>query len=108
LSGTLFVNVSWDKRSVVNFTGIHNGRATVVPMTTPTGETIPPARYTKVSVDGTAAYWLPHPPIPAGSHLAANASSLSATRHGYVVTLNSMGLDLFQNQRALGLILRQL
>ncbi len=108
MPGTLLVNVSWDERSVANFTGLHGGHATVVPGTTSTGETIPPAQYTKVSVDGTTAYWLPHPTVPAGSNFAANTTSLSATRHGYVVTLNSMGLDQIQNERALGLILSRL
>jgi hypothetical protein len=108
LPGTLLVNVSWDQRSVANFAGIHGGHATVVPGTTGTGVTIPPAPYTKVSVDGSAAYWLPHPPTPAGRDFAANATSLSATKHRYVVTLNSMGLDQLQNERALGLILNRL
>lgn len=108
MPGTLLVNVSWDTRSVANFAGIHRDQANIVPATTATRETIPPAEYTKVSVDGTTAYWLPHPPVPAGNNFAANASSLSAVKHGYVVTLNSMVLDQLQNVRALGLILSRL
>ena len=108
LPGTLLVKVSWDHESITNFAGLHSGHATVVPGTTPGGATIPPAQYTKVSVDGTTAYWLPPPPAPAGSNFAADTSSLSATKHGYVVTLNSMALTQGQNQQALGLILGRL
>ena len=108
LPGTLLVNISWDQRSVTNFDDLHNGHATVEPGTTPSGATIPPAQYTKVSVDGTAAYWLPPPPVPAGSNFAADTSSLSATKHGYVVTLKSMALTQVQNQQALGLMLSRL
>jgi len=107
LPGTLIVNISWDTRSITNFTVLHGGQARIVPGTA-TGAKIPPAQYTKVSVDGSTAYWLPHPPVPSGSNLATNTSQLSGVRDGYVVTLNSMGLSQSQDERALGFILRRL
>ena len=108
LPGTLIVNISWDTRSITNFTVLHGGQAGIVPGTTATGEKIPPAQYTKVSVDGSTAYWLPHPPVPSGSNLATNTSQLSGVRGGYLLTLLSMGLNQSQDERSLGFILRRL
>jgi hypothetical protein len=108
LPGALIVNVSWDTRSIANFTALHGGLARIVPGTTPTGAKIPPVEYTKVSVDGSTAYWVPLLPVPSGSNAPTNSSQLSGTVHGYVVTLISMGLNQSQDERALGLMLRQL
>ena len=94
--GTLLVHVSWDKRAVKTFAVAHSGHATY-----PDGA-VPP-QYAKVTVAGTPAYWQLSPAAgPVG------ARAVSSLKGGYVVTINSMGLDQSQVEQALADILSHL
>jgi hypothetical protein len=98
--------VSWNKKTVTTFTVLHSGRFTESHL--PAGGTTPVPHYSKVSVAGTIAYWLPQTPLSTSNSVTASTSELSALKHGHVVILTSANLSESQDERALALILTRL
>ncbi len=108
--GTFGVDLSWNPKSVANFTNLHHGHPQFVSGTFPGSETetIPAPNFTRVSVGGIPAYWLPSQPAPMGNGRTAHLDQLFAMKSGYVIDLTSMSLSESQDQRTLAAILSRL
>jgi hypothetical protein len=102
--------LSWNPKSVTNFTNLHHGHPHFVSGTLPAGETatIPAPNFTRVSVGGISASWLPPQPAPMGSGRTAHLDQLFAMKNGYVIDLTSMSLTEVQDRRALAAMLTRL
>jgi hypothetical protein len=101
VSGVLLVNISWNKSAIHTFTVTHSGHACFA-----AGDT--PPVYQRVIVAGVPAYWRLNPPPVSGGFATAPVQRLSASKNGYVVTLESMSLTESQDKRTLAAIIGHL
>jgi hypothetical protein len=96
-SGSLWVNLSWNKRAATTFTVSHSGHAKYVDGAVPT-------QYAEVTVAGVPAYWQLSSPVTGDP----GAVSVISLKSGYVVMLTSMGLSQSEVDHALAVILNHL
>ncbi|MGD0395056.1 MAG: hypothetical protein ABSC41_20735 [Acidimicrobiales bacterium] len=102
------VGLSWNHKSVTEFTNIHSGHAHFV--TLANGRRVPAPKYAKVQVSGISAYWFVFGPEPvgSGSELIIKPDLLSATKSGYVIDLLTTKLAESQDERTLAAMLARL
>jgi hypothetical protein len=103
----LITNVSWSKKEIATFAQLHRRSTHLVPGMSHTGAVIPVPHYSKLTVDGTSAYWLAQTPAPiSGSGIYP--SQMSARKHGYLVFLTATDLTESQIEKSMATILRSL
>ena len=100
--GMLLVNVSWNTRTATTFTVSHSGHVRYI---SPGGGTVTPLTYSKVTVSGVTTYYRQLTPA---SSTSSNAQTVEAKKGRYVVTLTSMDLGQYQDEKAMAAILNRL
>jgi hypothetical protein len=104
---SLIAKVTWSNSQVTNFEKLHSGTNKLTTGTLPSGQSLPVPHFTKITVDGTTAYWSAHQSIPI-SGTSTYPSLLSAEMNGYVVSLSATGLSEMQNEHVMSTMLRRL
>jgi hypothetical protein len=96
------IYISWGSEAVTAFTVSHSGHAHYPP------DVAPPV-FSRVTVSGISAYWQLSPPSVTNNNGTPTAyMKISASKNGYVVTLNSLSLSQSQDESALASIIRHL
>ena len=100
-------NLSWSRKEIANFSRLHGKGVHVAPGTLPSGNPVPAPQFTKLTIDGTSAYWQAHTSFPI-SGTGTYPSQMSALKDGYLVILTSTGLTQAQNELAMRTMLGRL
>ena len=104
---SLIAKVTWSNNQVTNFEKLHSGTNKVTMGTLTPGQSFPVPHFTKITVDGTTAYWSAHQSIPI-SGTSTYPSWMSAEMSGYVLSLSATGLSEMQNELVMSTMLRRL
>jgi len=103
----LLSNLSWSTKEIATFSRLHGKEAHVARTTQLPDGSVSAPQFTKLTIDGTPAYWLARTPFPIGG-TSTYPSQMSALKHGYLLFLTSTGLTRAQNERAMKTMLGRL
>ena len=106
------VILAWGAKAVNNFDRLHSKSGPNFGVTS-SGSSIPQARFSEVSIDGTDAYWLTSGPSPENSPVISTngpdaQNQLNAKTNGYVIIIQSSGRYEAQDERRMAALLSQL
>lgn len=109
----LVLDVSWSKKTLGVYRLVYGGQAVSVPVTIPTGGVtgtkIRVPHFSKLTVAGTPAYWVPNPPsVGQKDYPATYNANMISEKDGYVVAIHSNYVTERQDKVALASVLNRL
>jgi hypothetical protein len=109
----LVLDVSWGRKTLGVYRVAYGGHAVSVPVTIPTGGVtgtkIPVPHFSKLTVAGRTAYWVPNPPsVGQKDYPATYNANMISEKDGYVVAIHSNYVSERQDKVAMASVLDRL